>query len=55
MKKLNFLCSELSGTGGTETVLIKVLNHLVNNYEITLILSNIPEVKEWDSCWEILE
>lgn len=47
MKKLNFLCSELSGTGGTETVLIKVLNHLVNNYEITLTLSNIPEEKEW--------
>ena len=47
MKKLNFLCSELSGTGGTETVLIKVLNHLVNKYEITLTLSNIPEEKEW--------
>ena len=47
MKKLNFLCSELSGTGGTETVLIKVLNHLVNNYEITLTLSNIPKEKEW--------
>ena len=47
MKKLNFLCSELSGTGGTETVLIKVLNHLVNKYEITLTLSNMPEEKEF--------
>ena len=47
MKKLNFLCSELSGTGGTETVLVKVLNHLVNKYDITLTLSNEPEKREW--------
>ena len=47
MKKLNFLCSELSGTGGTETILIKVLNHLIDNYEVTLTLSNIPEKREW--------
>ncbi|MBL1069571.1 glycosyltransferase [Ligilactobacillus salivarius] len=47
MKKLNFLCSELSGTGGTETILIKVLNHLIDNYEVTLTLSNVPEKREW--------
>ena len=47
MKKLNFLCSELSSTGGTETILIKVLNHLIDNYEVTLTLSNIPEKREW--------
>ncbi|KRM63772.1 UDP-D-galactose (glucosyl)lipopolysaccharide-1,6-D-galactosyltransferase [Ligilactobacillus agilis DSM 20509] len=47
MKKLNFLCSELSGTGGTETVLVKVLNHLINKYDITLTLSNEPEKSEW--------
>lgn len=47
MKKLVFLCSELSGTGGTETVLIKVLNHLIKKYEIELVLTNVPGKKEW--------
>ena len=47
MKKLNFLCSELYGTCGIETILIKVLNHLIDNYEVTLTLSNIPEKREW--------
>lgn len=47
MKKLNFLCSELSGTGGTESVLVRVLNHLANTYDVTLTLSNEPLKKEW--------
>jgi len=41
--KLKFLCMELSGTGGTETVLLKVLNRLCDRYNIELILTNTPQ------------
>lgn len=41
--KLKFLCMELSGTGGTETVLVKVLNELCATNEIELILTNHPK------------
>ncbi|GAA2956465.1 UDP-D-galactose (glucosyl)lipopolysaccharide-1,6-D-galactosyltransferase [Ligilactobacillus murinus DSM 20452 = NBRC 14221] len=40
--KLKFLCMELSGTGGTETVLVKVLNQLCEHHKIELILTNAP-------------
>lgn len=47
--KLKFLCSYLSGTGGTETVLIKVLNQLVldDANEIELVLTGKPEEEAW--------
>lgn len=45
--EIKVVCHKLSGTGGTETVLVKVLNHLVNNYSIQLILSNKPSNTEW--------
>lgn len=45
--KLKFVCFEVSGNGGVETVLTKVVNHLAKNNNITLILSNDPENKSW--------
>ncbi|WP_025087174.1 glycosyltransferase [Ligilactobacillus apodemi] len=41
--KLKFLCMELSGIGGTETVLVKVLNYLCREHDIELILTSQPE------------
>jgi len=45
--KLKFLCMFLSGTGGTETVLVKVLNELCHQNEIELILTNRPQEDTW--------
>ncbi|KRL98482.1 glycosyltransferase [Liquorilactobacillus satsumensis] len=45
--KINFLCFALSGTGGTETVLIKVLNFLCQKNEVVLYLPNEPHEKAW--------
>lgn len=45
--KLNFVCPELSGNGGTETVLVKALNHLSENNQIKLYLTSIPENRVW--------
>ncbi|WP_347980289.1 glycosyltransferase [Limosilactobacillus allomucosae] len=45
--KLNFVCPELSGNGGTETVLVKALNHLSKNNQIKLYLTSIPENRVW--------
>ena len=45
--KLKFLCTKLSGTGGTETVLVKVLNHLVTKNEVELVLADEPVKYEW--------
>ena len=45
--KLKFLCTKLSGTGGTETVLVKVLNHLVTQNEVELVLADEPVKYEW--------
>lgn len=42
---LKFLCMELSGTGGTETVLVKVLNQLCKYHKVELILTNDPPDK----------
>lgn len=46
-KKLNFIASNLSGKGGTETVLIKVLNQLVTERSIQLTLIDDPKDKNW--------
>ena len=45
--KLYFICSPVSGNGGIETVLADVITHLNNKYEITLLLTNDPQNKEW--------
>ncbi len=44
---LKFLCMELSGTGGTETVLVKVLNQLCKYHKVELILTNDPPQKNF--------
>lgn len=45
--KINFMCHELSGNGGIETVMVKVLNCLSQDNDITLTLTNIPNQKDW--------
>lgn len=45
--KINFVCHELSGKGGIETVMVKVLNYLCQDNDVTLTLTNIPEQKKW--------
>ena len=46
--KLTFICHKVQGRGGTETVLVKVLNHFVDeNNEVRLILSNSPSDQSW--------
>lgn len=45
--KLNFVCPELSGNGGTETVLVTVLNHLSKYHQVKLYLTSIPENRVW--------
>lgn len=46
-KRLNFLASNLSGKGGTETVLITVLNNLIKNRDVSLTLIDEPQDKNW--------
>lgn len=46
--KLNFLCMTLSGNGGTETVLVEVLNRLSKEgHDITLTLPELGENRTW--------
>lgn len=47
--KLTFVCNVISGQGGTETVLVKVLNMLSQNHnnKIKLVLSNKTPHTEW--------
>lgn len=46
--KLTFVCHKVQGRGGTETVLVKVLNHFAKeNNEVKLILSNSPADQSW--------
>lgn len=45
--KLKFICAPASGNGGTETVLVKALNHLVKSNDIELYLTTIPENRIW--------
>ncbi|MEE1989330.1 lipopolysaccharide 1,6-galactosyltransferase [Limosilactobacillus reuteri] len=45
---LTFVTNKISGRGGTETVLVKVLNNLAKNGNgIRLVLSNLTPNKEW--------
>lgn len=45
--RINFVCHKLSGTGGTETVLVKVINFLAEKYDVSLILPNNPPNDLW--------
>ena len=47
---LKFLCMELSGTGGTETVLVKVLNQLCKYHKVELILTRSEERRVGKEC-----
>lgn len=45
---LTFVVNKITGRGGTETVLVKVLNNLAqDDIEIRLVLSNLTPSKEW--------
>ena len=45
--RLNFLARNHSGKGGTETVLITVLNNLIKNRDVSLTLIDEPQDKNW--------
>lgn len=45
--KLTFVCPELSGNGGTETVIDKALNHLVKRHQVKLVVTSIPANRLW--------
>ena len=45
--KLTFVCPELSGNGGTETVIDKALNHLVKKHRVRLIVTSVPVNRRW--------
>ena len=47
MKTLKFVSMPVSGNGGTETVLNKVLTKLADDYQIHLYLTNHPENRHW--------
>lgn len=47
MKKLKFICMPVSGNGGIETVLVKVLNYLSKKYRLTLYLTSVPNNDLW--------
>lgn len=46
---LTFIANKITGRGGTETVLVKVLNNLAqdSNNEVSLVLSNLTPNREW--------
>lgn len=45
--KLVFIASNLTGHGGTETVLIKVLNHLASQNNVYLVMTNYSRDQTW--------
>ena len=45
--KLKFICAPASGNGGTETVLVKALNHLAKSNDVELYLTTVPENQIW--------
>ena len=45
--KLKFVCAPASGNGGTETVLVKALNHLAKKHQVELYLTTRPENRLW--------
>ncbi|MFK5705769.1 glycosyltransferase [Ligilactobacillus sp. LYQ139] len=44
---LTFICPQLSGNGGTEVALVKAVNALVDQHDITVILSSTPGNPTW--------
>lgn len=42
-----FICPELSGNGGTETVLTKVINHVSEKADVSLLLTTKPDNEYW--------
>ncbi|MFK5676173.1 glycosyltransferase [Ligilactobacillus sp. LYQ60] len=44
---LTFICPQLSGNGGTEVALVKAVNALVDQHDITVILSSTPSNPAW--------
>lgn len=44
---LTFICPQLSGNGGTEVALVKAVNALVDQHDITVILSSAPSNPTW--------
>lgn len=44
---LIFICPRLSGTGGTETALVKAANCLIDDYSVKIILPNKPDNNSW--------
>lgn len=50
---LKFVCPQVSGNGGTETVLTAVINHLVRKkHKVQLILTNQPTNKRWAATFD---
>lgn len=47
--KINLMCFDLSGYGGTEKAIVTLANYFVQkeDLEITLVLSNIPKNQDW--------
>lgn len=47
--RLVFICPQLRGYGGTETVLTKVIRYLTNNseFDVRVILTSKPDNKDW--------
>lgn len=45
--KLFFICPEMNGNGGTEKVVRAVANHFALKYDVNLVLTSVPENKQW--------
>lgn len=45
--KLNFVCFNLSGNGGIETVIVKVANECVKRHTVSIFLTNKPSNNVW--------
>lgn len=45
--KLVFICPEMNGNGGTETVVKAVAGHFAEKYPVVLTLTSVPENKAW--------
>ena len=44
---IKFVASHLSGNGGTETVLVSVLNHFAKSNPVELIIFGTPDNDYW--------
>lgn len=45
--KLVFICPEMNGNGGTETVVKAVTGHFAEKYPVVLALTSVPKNKAW--------